>query len=151
MLCKTISISDKSCRENQNTYFMFKNFFFLEIRAVYENVVKYSRDEETTDDNRIQHVRLICWITKVTNPCSECVIFPAFPRQQWLRECTWMIHYVYIACFVWFWTHQDLKSRNIGVHMPPPKDKYIMHSMILCIHITAGVCILLLVWMAWVR
>jgi len=30
------NISDKSCRENQDTHFMFNNFFFsLENRAVY--------------------------------------------------------------------------------------------------------------------
>ena len=29
------NVSDKRCRENQNTHFMFNNFFF-ENRAVYE-------------------------------------------------------------------------------------------------------------------
>ena len=28
--------ADKSCRENQNTYFMFNNFFFFENCAVYD-------------------------------------------------------------------------------------------------------------------
>jgi len=30
------NVSDKSCRENQNTHFMFNNLFFPENRAVYE-------------------------------------------------------------------------------------------------------------------
>ena len=30
------NISDKLCRENQNTYFVSNNFFFFENRAVYD-------------------------------------------------------------------------------------------------------------------
>jgi len=30
------NVSDKSCRENQNTHFVFSNFFFPENRADYE-------------------------------------------------------------------------------------------------------------------
>jgi hypothetical protein len=47
------NISDKSCRENQNTHFMFNNFF-PENRAVYEikwkNMVQPDRPQMT-----IQH------------------------------------------------------------------------------------------------
>jgi len=43
------SVSDKSCRENQNTYFVFNNFFFSENRAIYEimcqNTVALSRPQ----------------------------------------------------------------------------------------------------------
>jgi len=42
------NISDKSCRENQNTHFVFSNFFFLN-RAVYEimwkNIVERGRPQ----------------------------------------------------------------------------------------------------------
>jgi hypothetical protein len=34
------NISDKSCRENQNTHFVFSNFFFPEILAVYDKTWK---------------------------------------------------------------------------------------------------------------
>jgi hypothetical protein len=34
------NILDKSCRENENTHFMFNNFFFFENRAVYEIMSK---------------------------------------------------------------------------------------------------------------
>ena len=30
------SVTDKCCRENQNTHFMFKNFFFYKNFAIYE-------------------------------------------------------------------------------------------------------------------
>jgi hypothetical protein len=45
------NVSDKSCRENQNTYLMFNNF--LQNRAVYEvmwkNVVKPDRPQVTSN------------------------------------------------------------------------------------------------------
>jgi len=30
------NVSDRNCTENQNTHFVFSNFFFFENRAVYE-------------------------------------------------------------------------------------------------------------------
>jgi len=43
-------VSDKSRRENQNTHFMFSNFFF-KYHAVYENAENFSRAGEVTNDN----------------------------------------------------------------------------------------------------
>jgi len=40
----------KRYRENRNTHLVFSDVF-LENRAVYENVEKYCRAEQTTDDN----------------------------------------------------------------------------------------------------
>ena len=34
------NVSDKSCRENQNTHFVFSNFFPPEYRAVYNTMQK---------------------------------------------------------------------------------------------------------------
>jgi len=39
-----------------------------------------------------------CWKSKPTDTDSEYVIFIAFPWQQWLHECTSVLHYTYIAC-----------------------------------------------------
>jgi len=48
---KIKNASDKSCRENQNTHFMFNIFFFFEIRSVYvikwENIVEPDRSKMT--------------------------------------------------------------------------------------------------------
>ena len=44
-------VSNKTCRENQNTNFVFNNFFFFENRAVYEimwkNVVETDKPQMT--------------------------------------------------------------------------------------------------------
>ena len=36
VLLRMRNVSDKNCRENQNTHFTFSNFFFPENHAVYE-------------------------------------------------------------------------------------------------------------------
>ena len=79
--------SDRTCRENQNTYFIFNNFFFF--RKSYrlcDNVEKCGRARQATDDNIIRSMRFACWINKATNKHSEYVIPIDFPPQQWLRE-----------------------------------------------------------------
>ena len=53
VLLKMRNVSDKSCRENQNTHFVFNTFFFFfENHAVYEimwkNIVERG---QATDDN----------------------------------------------------------------------------------------------------
>jgi len=51
----------KSCRENQNTYFTFNNFFFFENLTVLKgNVEKYCRAKQATDDN-MAHVQCILY------------------------------------------------------------------------------------------
>jgi hypothetical protein len=59
------NISDKSCREIQNSYFVFsKNYF--ENLAVYEimwkNILERGRQQMT-----IWRMRIACWIPKATN------------------------------------------------------------------------------------
>jgi len=45
------NVSDESCTENQNTHFMFSNFFFSpgESYCLYEIVRKYARARQATD------------------------------------------------------------------------------------------------------
>jgi hypothetical protein len=46
------NVSNKSCRENQNTHFTFGKFFSPEKNAVYEiKSKKYSGGLEAADDN----------------------------------------------------------------------------------------------------
>ena len=91
------TISNKCCRENQNTYFMFGKFFFSENHAVYgimwKNMVEPDRPQMT-----IWHMLNAFWITKATNTYSECVICIAFPLQKWLHEHASMLRYTKIAC-----------------------------------------------------
>jgi hypothetical protein len=46
------NIWDKFCRENQNTLFIFNNFFFFRKSCIlWDNVEKYCRSWQATDDN----------------------------------------------------------------------------------------------------
>ena len=66
------SVSDRSCKENQNTHFMFNNFYFSENRAVYEIMwKKYCTARQSTDDNTIRRMRIACWITKPTQTHTQ--------------------------------------------------------------------------------
>ena len=54
VLLRMKNVSDLSCRENQNTHFMFNNFFFFSLfknRAIYEimwkNVIQWGRLQMT--------------------------------------------------------------------------------------------------------
>jgi hypothetical protein len=75
------------------------NFFFRKSCRLWDNVEKYGRVGQATDDNIMRRVRTACWITKVTDTHSECVMLIAFPRQQWLRERVSMLRwYVHRLC-----------------------------------------------------
>ena len=84
VLLRMRNVSDKCYGETQNTYFVFKYFFF-ENRAVYEIMWK-----NTVEPDRPQmamwRMRIACWIPKATNTHSAYVIILAFPLQQWLHE-----------------------------------------------------------------
>jgi hypothetical protein len=56
------NFSDTRCRENQNTHFMFSNFF-QKLHHVWDNVEKYGTAREVTDDNIIWHIHFACWMT----------------------------------------------------------------------------------------
>ena len=92
------NVSDKSCRENQNTHFVFSNFFSPENHAVYKitwtNIVERGRPQMT-----IWRMRIACWITKTTDTHWGYVIIIAFLLQQWLHERP-LLRYTYIACHV---------------------------------------------------
>jgi len=62
------NVSDKSCRWNQNTYFIFNNFFCFENHAVYETTwEKYCRARQATDENTVHaHFMLDTWFYKQT-------------------------------------------------------------------------------------
>jgi hypothetical protein len=93
------SVSEKSCRENQNKHFTFNNFL-RNSRRLWEKVEKICTTGEAPDDNIKRRTRCSGWITKATNTHSECVIFIAFPLQQWLRERDSMLRYIDIAYLV---------------------------------------------------
>jgi hypothetical protein len=93
------NVSDKSCRENQNTHFVFSNFFSL--RKLCRCAVYETMWENTVEPDRLQmtiwRMRIACWIPKAIDTHSEYVIRTAFPLQQKLHECASMLRYTYIA------------------------------------------------------
>jgi hypothetical protein len=61
------NISSESCTENQNTHFVFSNFFFFfENRIVYEimwkNIVQPDRPQM-----KVRRMPVACWVPKTTN------------------------------------------------------------------------------------
>jgi len=79
------NVEDKSFRENQNTYFMFSNFFFFENLALYE--IKCKKFVETYRPHmRVWRMRVAFWIPKATNTQSVCVIPIASRLVQWFTQ-----------------------------------------------------------------
>ena len=88
-------VSEKSCRENQNTHFMFNNiFFFYENHAVYEIMWK-NIVEPGWPQMKIWRMYIACWVTEATNTHSEYVIIIAFPLKQWLHGRPSVLRYTY--------------------------------------------------------
>ena len=102
VLLRMKNVSGKNCRENQNTHFVFTNFFFFN-RDLYEvmwkNVVQAGRPKM-----KRERMRFGCWILKGTNTCSKYEVHFVFSLQQWLRErASILLSYVqHIVCVVHF-------------------------------------------------
>jgi hypothetical protein len=79
------NVSDKSCRENQNTF--FSKFLFFENISVYEIMLK-NNVEPDRPQMTIWRMRIACWMPKATVTHSEYVIRIAFQLQQRLNERT---------------------------------------------------------------
>jgi hypothetical protein len=78
------NVSDKSRRENQNTYFVFSNFFF-ENRALCEimwrNILRRGRPHKT-----IWRMPITCRIPKPTNTHSEYAIRIPIPLHKCCKK-----------------------------------------------------------------
>jgi hypothetical protein len=89
------NISDRSCREYQDTYSF--DYFFPENRADYEimlkNVVQPDRPRMT-----IQYGAFL--IARATNRGLEHVIIIGFSRQKWLGKRASVLRYTYTASLV---------------------------------------------------
>ena len=95
ILLRLRNVSDKTCRENQNTFYF--QWLFPKYCAVCEiNVKKYCRAGQATEDDIIRRMRFVYGITKATNTHSEYVILLAFPWQQWLHERASILLYTFI-------------------------------------------------------
>jgi len=89
------NVLEKSCKENQNTHFIFSDFFkkLYCLWDMWKNIVEPDRQHMTT-----WLMCLACWMSKATSTHSEYIILIDFPLQQWLHEHSPVLHYTYIAC-----------------------------------------------------
>jgi hypothetical protein len=59
ILLRMRNVSDKSCREKQNTHFMFNNIFFFKNRAVYE-IMRKIRSSQTAHRWQYNMAHALC-------------------------------------------------------------------------------------------
>ena len=72
--------------EKIKTHILCSVTFFRKSRRLRDNVEKFCRAWQATDDNTIQHMRIACWIPKATNTHSEYVTYPPPLLQQYSHE-----------------------------------------------------------------
>ena len=82
-LLRMTTVSDKSYTGNQNTQFVFNDFFFKN-RTVCEIMWKKKivTARQTTDGSMIRRMRFACWKIKATNTHSKYVMLIASPQQR---------------------------------------------------------------------
>jgi hypothetical protein len=88
-----INVSKKSCREDQNTYLMFKNFF-PKIMPLQDNVEKHGGARLATDGNILQRTHALCKLDNkdYRHTLKKNATLIAFPQQQWLYNSDSMLH-----------------------------------------------------------
>ena len=93
--------SDKSCRENQNTHFVFGNFFFNSAvcELVWKNIVERGRIQMT-----VWHMRIACWIPKATNThtlrmCNTYIFSTATTVARTRLIVTLYVHCLFVTPF----------------------------------------------------
>jgi hypothetical protein len=97
VLLRIRNVSDKNCRENQNTHFMFDTFFRKSC-CLWHSVKTYGKARQATESNITRRMRIACSINKATNTYSEYVLLNVFTRQQWLGERVSNLLYTNIVC-----------------------------------------------------
>ena len=123
------NVLDKSCRENQNTHFMFSNFF-RKLHRLWDNVEKYSKDRAATNGVTIWRTRVACWISKAActyanahahapghpharthaQSCTHrpiCDIY-CFSTAKIICECASITLYVHCLFFFFFFLSQKM-------------------------------------------
>jgi hypothetical protein len=94
-LLRMRNVSNESCIENQNTYFMFSDFF-PENRAVYEIMRKMWWSQMDRNDVTIWRVRVACGISTATRTHT-----PTHPATIVTRTGLNVTLYVYcVSCYI---------------------------------------------------
>jgi len=141
VLLRIRNVSDKSCKENQNTR---NNFFSRKSCLLWDNVEKYT---VVPGRNRWQYgACAFIWRTKDTSTHSEYVVHSAIPPQQWLYESASVLRYTYTAplphprfascCYICSVFSYSLPYFPYGAQVPPNPCKitsvFISLSFCLC-------------------
>jgi hypothetical protein len=115
ILLRMSNFPDESCRENQNTRYMFNNTFSRKLWHLWDTVEKYCRAGQATDDI-IRPMCFACWISRITHIHSEYVILIAFPRQRWFlgRASVWMLNVYWLSCIFLFRNSPEGTGCNAG-------------------------------------
>jgi hypothetical protein len=80
ILLRMRNASDKRCTESGNEYFLF-NKFCSENRSFNEIMwKKYCSTGQTTDDNVLRYMRIVCWVANATDTDSVYITIIASPR-----------------------------------------------------------------------
>jgi hypothetical protein len=93
------NISVINCTENQNTHFIFNNFFFEGLQTIRRKCIS-------------------CCVPKATTTHSEYVVIITFSLQEWLHERASVLFYTYMACIVEIWGRRCVKDLSIRVTLP---------------------------------
>jgi len=95
VLLRMRNVSDKSCRENQNTHFVL--IYFWKSCRLSDNVGKTVKPDRP--QMKIRRMRITGWIPKATDIHLGFVILISFPLRQHLTV-TFYIHWLY-CCFLY--------------------------------------------------
>jgi hypothetical protein len=111
-LLRMRNVSNTSCRENPNPYFMIsKSFFFC--RDVYEVMWK-TTVERGRSQMAIWRMLIACWILNATNVHTVRLRNKSvFPLHQSLHESVSMLRHTYVLC----WFSVVLTSLAIKEHL----------------------------------
>jgi hypothetical protein len=104
--------SNKRCKENKKTLFMFNNCL-LKCHRLWDDVGKFGRAGQFTDNNTIGRMRFEYWVTTTTDTHSECVML-AVPWQQWWSERAAILRFKYFACLVFSWHCSRIETSFIS-------------------------------------
>jgi len=115
VLLKTRNVSDKSCRENQTTHFMFNNVSILKSCNLRGNVVV----GHANDDNILRRKRIACWMTKATDILRICNIYFIYTATTVTRTRLAVTLYAHCALFTSYQAvnkSQHRMIKNITLH-----------------------------------
>ena len=95
------NVWEESCRENKNTHFVFFFVCVWKLCCLWDNVEKYGKARQATDDNLIQCMHFACWLAKATytlkmcnNYCSSTATVVLWTCLNVMFICTWRVLYI---------------------------------------------------------